>query len=133
MRRSKHAFSILPDACVQDFMDTTLPLLKKLMLTASGEALTQLVRAFDVLAERMSAQALVDQGIPLLCRAADSGEPYAALQATSHPPPPPHPHTHSHTHTAEAIPSKPSVDVLAERISPHGSRGEQHPSPVSRC
>ncbi len=64
---------------LQDFMEATLPALKKLMLTVSGEALMLLVRAFDVLAERMSAQALVDQGIPLLCRAADSGSPAFAI------------------------------------------------------
>ena len=71
---------------MQDFMEATLPSLKKLMMTASGEALTQLVRAFDVLAERMSAQALVDQGIPLLCRAADS----CAHQHPTTSPPDPH-------------------------------------------
>ena len=59
---------------MQDFADYVLPSLIHVFMTATGQALFQLIRSADILYQVMQPQSVVDVLIPLLARAADIGE-----------------------------------------------------------
>ena len=64
---------------VQDFADYVLPSLIPVFMTATGQALFQLIRSTEILYQVMQPQSVVDVLIPLLARAADIGMPEIEL------------------------------------------------------
>lgn len=59
---------------MQDFSDFVLPSLVPVFMTASGQALFQLMKFVDVLYTVMNPTAVSDVLIPLMCRGADHGD-----------------------------------------------------------